>query len=90
MKKIIQALEILQEDKEESKLIYGVRISKVFDEVCLDILIDKAIASKYKAFLVMRLGVYPRKIGTGWNLPLEFVEEKYGDVEAFSFRFKDN
>lgn len=89
--KINQALEILQKDEEESKLIYGYKIAKTFNEVCLDILIDEAIASKYRTLLTACLGVHSCKTTRAcWNLPLEFVEKKYSDVVEFTFKFEDN
>lgn len=89
--KMIEALRVLQKDKEKSKLIYGIKINKIFDEVRLDILIDKAVAASYRAYLIMMLGVRPCKSEKiGWNLPLEFVEEKYSDAVELTFKFKES
>lgn len=88
---MIEALRVLQKDKEKSKLIYGIKINKIFDEVRLDILIDKAVAASYRAYLIMMLGVRPCKSEKiGWNLPLEFVEEKYSDAVELTFKFKES
>lgn len=89
--KIVEALEVLNKDKEERKLIYGMKIEKVFNEVRLDILIDKAAAASYRAYLIMMLGVRPCKSEKiGWNLPLELVEEKYSDAVELTFKFKES
>lgn len=88
---MIEALRVLQKDKEKSKLIYGIKINKIFDEVRLDILIDKAAAASYRAYLIMMLGVRPCKSEKiEWNLPLEFVEEKYFDTVELTYKFKES
>lgn len=89
--KIIQALEILRRDKEESKKVYCYNIIRTFNRIRLDVLVDKSIASKYKEILSECLGVPPRKTIRGcWDLPLHFVDRKYKDVVDFSFKFEDN
>ncbi len=91
---MIEALRVLQKDKEKSKLIYGIKINKIFDEVRLDVLIDRVIAPEYNDYLIARLNVKPcktDKIGkAGWNLPLEFVEEKYFDTVELTYKFKES
>lgn len=87
-------MRVLQKDKEKSKLIYGIKINKIFDEVRLDVLIDRVIAPEYSDYLIARLNVRPYELGEiekiGWNLPLEFVEEKYFDTVELTYKFKES